>query len=89
MRAILDMIAKKAAATLGDGTVDEMWPAILDRPGPHSALNRVRSDWAAADPKPLVLLIDEIDFLVADTLIAVLRQLRSGFRDRPRHFPRA
>jgi hypothetical protein len=29
--------------------------------------------WAESSPKPLVLLIDEIDALIGDTLIAVLR----------------
>ncbi len=47
---------------------------------------RVLARWAAADPRPLVLLLDEIDSLVGDTLISVLRQIRSGYPDRPRHF---
>ena len=40
-----------------------------------------------ADPRPLVLLIDEIDTLVGDTLLSVLRQLRAGYPHRPRRFP--
>ena len=55
--------------------------------GPHSALQSVLSHWAAADDKPLVLLIDEIDALIGDTLLAVLRQLRAGYPDRPQHYP--
>ena len=47
------------------------------------------SEWAAANPKPLVVLIDEIDALVGKTLISVLRQLRLGYRDRPRRFPQS
>ena len=45
------------------------------------------SRWAAADRTPLVLLIDEIDALVGDTLLSVLRQLRSGYDQRPAAFP--
>ena len=45
--------------------------------------------WAQADSKPLVLLIDEIDTLVGDTLISVLRQLRTGYDLRPTHFPQS
>ena len=56
---------------------------------PHNCLREVLSRWAAADHKPLVLLIDEIDALVGDTLIAVLRQLRTGYARRPRHFPQS
>lgn len=37
--------------------------------------------------KPLVLLIDEIDALVGDSLVSVLRQVRSGYADRPQAFP--
>lgn len=36
---------------------------------------------------PVVVLIDEIDALVGDTLISVLRQLRSGYTERPASFP--
>jgi len=34
-----------------------------------------------------VLLIDEIDSLVGDTLLTVLRQIRSGYERRPHSFP--
>jgi ATPase family associated with various cellular activities (AAA) len=43
--------------------------------------------WAKASPRPLVLFIDEIDSLQDETLISVLRQLRDGYRGRPRNFP--
>ena len=38
-------------------------------------------------PKPIVLIIDEIDALVGDSLVALLRQIRSGYADRPKAFP--
>jgi hypothetical protein len=34
-----------------------------------------------------VLLLDEADALVGDTLIALLRQLRAGYTQRPSAFP--
>ena len=43
--------------------------------------------WAAADPRPAVLLLDEVDALVGDTLISLLRQLRTGYNQRPAAFP--
>lgn len=43
--------------------------------------------WAEHSPKPIVLFLDEIDSLVGDTLISVLRQLRSGYTNRPDRFP--
>ena len=45
--------------------------------------------WAEADPRPLVLLIDEIDALVGDSLLSVLRQLRAGYVRRPTGFPQS
>ena len=38
-------------------------------------------------PKPIVLVIDEIDALVGDSLVSVLRQVRAGYPDRPKAFP--
>ncbi|MEA1050575.1 AAA-like domain-containing protein [Lamprobacter modestohalophilus] len=43
--------------------------------------------WAGADSQPLVLLLDEVDALVGDTLVALLRQLRAGYPQRPQAFP--
>ena len=83
MRAILSEIADEAEATLNDPLPAEIWPDVLERAGPHNGLRSVLARWAAADAKPLVLLIDEIDALIGDTLIAVLRQLRAGYADRP------
>ena len=52
-----------------------------------SALNLVLSRLASSADKPVVLLIDEIDSLIGDTLISVLRQIRAGYDARPDHFP--
>ena len=89
MRAILNAIAREADATLEDRFPAGIWPEVLERAGPHDCLAEVLERWAAADRKPLVLLIDEIDALIGDTLIAVLRQLRSGYAYRPRRFPQS
>jgi hypothetical protein len=45
--------------------------------------------WAEHSNKPTILFIDEIDSLVGDTLISVLRQLRTGYTNRPAHFPQS
>jgi len=47
------------------------------------------SRWCLQLPKPLVLLMDEVDALIGDGLISVLRQLRNGYNQRPRAFPHA
>jgi hypothetical protein len=43
--------------------------------------------WCEQSPQPLVLMLDEVDALVGDTLVSLLRQLRSGYTQRPGHFP--
>ena len=50
-------------------------------------LNDYISDWCISQSKPIVLLIDEIDALLDDVLISVLRQLRDGYQSRPKEFP--
>ena len=86
MRALLSQLATRAEMTLADGTPGRLRNAALADAGPDGALFEVLSRWARADPRPLVLLIDEIDTLVGDTLLSVLRQLRAGHQ-RPAGFP--
>ena len=73
----------------GDGFLDQVWPELLARFGPGRALSAALSRWCMADSRPLVLLIDEIDSLIGDTLISVLRQLRAGYVQRPSGFPQS
>ena len=87
MRAILSELALQASVTQDDETLENIWPAVLERTGPSQALRQGLLRWCMADPRPLVLLIDEIDALVGDTLLSVLRQLRTGYPDRPGRFP--
>lgn len=87
IRAILGELGTWARFTLNDPFIDGCRNEILDRYSPFDAFSEALSRWSAHDPKPLVLLTDEIDALVGDALIAVLRQLRAGYARRPRHFP--
>ena len=88
LRALLDELASRALAA-GDGFLEDAWPDVLAKSGPGGALRGALTRWAAASPKPLVLLIDEIDSLVGDTLLSVLRQLRAGYDRRPEGFPQS
>ncbi len=51
------------------------------------ALQAFLSRWSEQSSQPLVLLLDEVDALVGDTLISLLRQLRAGYPQRPTAFP--
>ena len=84
IRAILSRLASRARL-LGDEFLHNAWSDILAESGPDDALSEALTRWCMADPKPLVLLLDEIDALVGDTLLSVLRQLRSGYEQRPKH----
>lgn len=43
--------------------------------------------WSESQENPIVLFIDEIDALLDNVLISILRQLRDGYQGRPKHFP--
>ena len=88
MRAILGILAENARG-LGDDYPGSVWQDVLASMGPESALNVLFARWCRADPVPLVLLVDEIDSLVGDTLLSVLRQLRAGYQRRPEAFPQS
>ena len=88
MRVVLGELASWAGAA-GDRFLDDIWPELLAKHGPDGALREALTRWAAADPRPLVLLIDEIDALVGDSLLSVLRQLRAGYARRPAAFPQS
>ena len=53
----------------------------------NGSLNTALEYISESSTKPVVLFIDEIDALIGDTLVSVLRQLRSGYDKRPKAFP--
>ena len=89
---------KSVAATVC-GTIARETDLVLK----NSLATELRKDFKEADPnemisaylsklceklsKPLVLIIDEIDALVGDGLVSVLRQIRAGYANRPQAFP--
>jgi hypothetical protein len=87
MAAICSAIGRSAAHYLADES-----PAAWCR-GPggevpaEDRLVSLLAHWSRCSPEPLVLLLDEVDALVGDTLISLLRQLRAGYTQRPDAFP--
>jgi hypothetical protein len=45
--------------------------------------------WSQESSRPLAVFLDEIDALSDETLVSVLRQIRSGFPRRPQGFPQS
>ncbi len=83
VRSILDEIRVAA----GNRLPPELLPPPFPEAPEERLLRAALSEWAAACPRPLVLVFDEIDSLVGQSLISVLRQLRAGFPERPAKFP--
>ena len=88
MRSIFEELSERALL-LGDGFPRRVSEEILVRAGPDAALKTLLTQWARADSRPLVLLLDEVDALVGDTLLSVLRQLRAGYDQKPSAFPQS
>ena len=89
MGAIASQIAREARYTLNDPATAEAAEALDTTRRPDDALGTLLETWTRAAPAPLVLLIDEIDAMVGDSLVSVLRQLRAGYVRRPEGFPQS
>ena len=89
MGAIATEIALEAEDTLNDPVTAEAARGLDTTGRPDVALRTLLRLWTKASDAPLVLLIDEIDALVGDSLVSVLRQLRAGYAHRPNGFPQS
>jgi hypothetical protein len=88
MRVILGEMASRAQTHLKNDFLEQTWLESIEKRG-YSALNHLLTRWSENDDHPKILIIDEIDSLIGDTLISVLRQLRSGYDKRPQSFPQS
>jgi hypothetical protein len=87
MRAILYGILQRMDINLPNRISSAELEQIIRDNGPFGAMTIFFSRLSNRLDKPLILMMDEIDTLVGDTLISVLRQIRSGYDTRPLHFP--
>ncbi len=88
MRAILSRLSESERIYWKTQTLEKEREAILNR-GIYDSLSGALTVLAENSEKPVILFIDEIDALIGDTLISVLRQIRSGYAGRPEHFPQS
>jgi len=87
IKTILAELGFQAERTFGDATLRELINTGFEEFGENAAFKIILSNWCIRLEKPLVLCIDEVDALVGDTLISLLRQIRSGYPERPSSFP--
>jgi len=66
---------------------ENLYPPEYPDSNAGSMIGTLLSTWARQSARPLAIFLDEIDALSDETLISVLRQLRSGYPNRPKGFP--
>ncbi|MFT5164603.1 MAG: hypothetical protein ACI9FJ_003210, partial [Alteromonadaceae bacterium] len=87
--AVCESIAHQASVYL-ETTQLAQW---LEQKGrdinPKDRLTQLLTYWSQISKKSCVLFLDEVDALVGDTLISLLRQIRAGYAQRPSAFPQS
>ncbi|MFN2349989.1 MAG: AAA family ATPase, partial [Thioalkalivibrio sp.] len=73
---------------LKDESVFSWFNQHRDQP-PQDQLKQMLEHWSTCTERPTVLFLDEVDALVGDTLISLLRQIRAGYPQRPDAFPQS
>jgi AAA domain len=73
--------------TIADSLPTDLQPPTWVYAEPGQQIRANLRLWAQASKRPLIFLIDEIDSLENEALISILRQLRDGYRGRPKNFP--
>ncbi|MBB1127424.1 AAA-like domain-containing protein, partial [Thiospirillum jenense] len=86
---IIQTIANSARLILNDSHPTTLVREVLADQSITIALQEFLTRWSQSSPQPLVLLLDEVDALIGDTLISLLRQLRAGYTQRPAAFPQS
>jgi len=83
MTGVVQTIANSARLVVKDPQVTTLAREVLADQAATIALQQFLTRWSEQSPQPLVLMLDEVDALIGDTLIALLRQLRAGYTQRP------
>jgi hypothetical protein len=89
IRAVMERLAEDALDYIDDSFFSDQWQELFDKTSEFTVLQKALKLWAKQSEKPIVLFFDEVDSLVGDTLISLLRQLRGGYDKRPGMFPQS
>ncbi len=85
---VLQTLARQIRYDTGETRMEE-WLQQHRTDNPHDVLTEMLSIWSELDSRPAILVLDEVDALVGDTLISLLRQIRAGYAGRPARFPQS
>ena len=91
VRGVLGAIASGAAEALGDESLRDILPGAFAYCDPaDGGFEDALSRWSEqSGEERLVLLLDETDAPEVPVLVSLLSQVRSGYTDHPRLFPRS
>lgn len=87
MAAVARALASAARFYWNDTEAEQQALSVLTTLGASDWLRTILEAWSRNSAQPVVLLLDEVDALVGDTLISLLRQIRAGYAQRPTAFP--
>lgn len=87
VRLICEALAASAAVYGIETDLRSINHQLFRDQSPSGAFTQLLTQWAQLSDKPIVLMLDEVDALVGDTLISLLRQIRAGYAQRPKAFP--
>ena len=86
---VCTIIALQIDSLLGGRKYSELYAKKFRKSGKGAHIVTFLTFLSEEFDKPFILFLDEIDALVGDSLVSVLRQLRSGYEKRPDHFPQS
>ena len=87
--AACSIISSNLATYLGRTDLEQWFLKENRSYPPENQLYQLLRHWTLTSDKPTVLFLDEVDALVGDALVSILRQLRDGYSKRPDGFPQS
>jgi Cdc6-like AAA superfamily ATPase len=87
--AVCDTLVEAIDLRLGAEELNPWYQKSRSAISPLRLLTSTLQSWSQLSPRPVVLLLDEVDALVGNTLISLLRQIRAGYNQRPAAFPQS
>jgi hypothetical protein len=87
MAAVVEQISRSARDQIGDAAATALGREVIATSTGGTMVDEFLTRWCGQSPQPVVLMLDEADALIGDTLISLLRQLRAGYPKRPGQFP--
>ena len=87
MAVVVEQISRGVRDQIGDVAAIVLGRDVIATSTGGTRIEEFLTRWCEVSPLPVVLLLDEVDALVGDTLISLLRQLRAGYPKRPTQFP--